>query len=279
VVGAGGSSSGSVSSLASLARLTIGGSVRGGLGDFSGLIYTSGNARSIVIGRDVQGGSATGFDSLYYSGSIRADRIASLTIGGSLIAGTYDSFLFSRNNGAILVDDDLGTVLIWGSILGNSSNRAIISARGQETPTGASDIAIGSLRVLGRVEYAHIRAGCDINGVGLNADAQIGGVYVGSDWIASSITAGAAPGNSSFGDADDAKIAGVKDDSAVFSKIGSLIIGGQTMGTVGGTDHFGIVAEIVGALKFGGVSIPTAPDKSNDDFAIGITGDFRVNEI
>ncbi len=185
------------------------------------------------------------------------------------------------NNGAIRVDDDIGTVLIKGSIVGNSTNSAILSARGKAVPTATTDVAIGKLTVLGRVEFAHILAGVDVNGVALNADAQIGAVSVGGDWIASSIAAGAVSGNGFFGDTDDAKMSGpgVKDDSLVFSKITSLTIGGQVMGTVGGTDHFGIVAENVGLVKVGGVTFPTTAGNSNDDFFIGITLDFKVNEV
>ena len=127
---------------------------------------------------------------------------------------------------AIRADDDLGTVLIKGSIVGNSNNPAVIAARGQSVPT-ATDLAIGSLTVKGRVEFAQILGGFDVSNAGVNADAQIGSVTVGGDWIASSLVAGAIAGNGFFGDTGDAKIVDPNDDPLVFSKIGSLTIAGQ----------------------------------------------------
>ena len=41
----------------------------------------------------------------------------------------------------------------------------------------------------------------------------------------------------------------------------------------------GIVAEIVGAVKIGGTPLVLTSGAGNDDFTIGITGDFRVNKI
>src|SRR5262249_61311103 len=111
---------------------------------------------TIVIGRNVVGGSAAGITDLAESGFVHAKRIASLTIGGSLIAGTDNTTGFFASNGAIQVNDDLGAVLIKGSIIGNATNPAAIFARGSATPTATTDVAIGSLRVLGRVEFGKI---------------------------------------------------------------------------------------------------------------------------
>src|SRR5262245_14015880 len=135
----------------------------------------------------------------------------------------------------------------------------------------------------------------DFTGVAVNADAQIGAVNILGDWIASSIAAGAVnlgadnavggtganADNVNFGDTHDFKMSGggVKNDSLVFSKITSLTIGGQSMGTVGGADHFGIVAESVGAVRIGGTPLVLNLGISNDDRLVGITGDFKVNEI
>jgi hypothetical protein len=35
----------------------------------------------------------------------------------------------------------------------------------------------------------------------------------------------------------------------------------------------------VGSLKVGGTIIPLTPGNGNDDIRIGITGDFKLNEI
>ena len=200
-----------------------------------------------------------------------------------MIAGTNNTSGTFDNNGAVRVRDDIGPITI-GNIIGNATNPAIISARGSATPTATTDIAITSLNVRGRVEFAQILAGFDIAFIGLkpaNADAQIGAVTVGDDWIASSIVAGAVATNAFFGDADDAKMAGagVKDDSQAFSRIQSLTIGGQALGTLAGADFFGIVVERVGSVKIGGTPLTLTAGNGNDDFLVGITADFKVLEI
>jgi hypothetical protein len=70
-----------------------------------------------------------------------------------------------------------------------------------------------------------------------------------------------------------------KDNPIVFSKIGSVTIGGQVLGTVGGTDHYGFVAETVGTVRIGGSLVPMTPGMHTDDLSIGTTGDFNVLEI
>jgi hypothetical protein len=235
-----------------------------------------------VIGRDLHGGSISGTADLNDSGLVRAlGRIANITIGGSLIAGTDNTTGLFQDNGAIRAGDDIGSVTIRGGIIGNATNPAIISARGQVLPT-SSDVAIGSLRVLGRVEFAHIVAGVNAFGQPRNADAQIGSVVVVGEWIASNLVAGAVAGaDGTFGTADDAKMSGgsVKDEAGINSKIASVTIGGQVLGTVGGTDHFGIVAEQIGAVKIGGTPLALTAGIGNDDIPLGITGDFRIKEI
>ena len=239
----------------------------GGASSDSGSIHSVGIARPIVIGGDLVGGSASGTAPNFESGFVRARRIASFTLGESLIAGTNDTIGVFANNGAVRADDDIGTVLIKGGIVGNATNPAIISARGKAVPTATSDVAIGSLRVLGRIEWAQILAGVDTGGGDKNADAQIGTVSVGGDWVASSIAAGAVnlgaddavggvgpnADNVNFGDAHDAKMSGVPKDTGVSSKITSLTIGGQVLGTTAGvgTDFYGIVAEVVGTREGG----------------------------
>jgi len=178
--------------------------------------------------------------------------------------------------------DGFGSVLVKGSLIGNATNPAIISARGQAVPTPTADVAIGRLEVRGRAEFAQVLAGYDGSGNSVNADAQVGAVTVGGDWVASSLAAGATPGpNGFFGDGDDAKIAGagVKDDPGLFSRIASVTIGGQIVGTVGGAGHYGIVAENIGAVSVGGTVLPLSPGPHNDNLPVGITDDFDAHEV
>jgi hypothetical protein len=277
-----GSHSGEVFAKGRLARLTLGGSLLGGTGVGSGLIEVDGEAGAISIAGSVIGANATGTSSVGYSGVILAKRIATLTIGGSLIAGTNAGTGTIANSGAVRVADDLGAVLVKGSLIGSATNPVVISARGQAVPTATADVAIKSLRVLGRVQYAQIVAGVDQSGAAANADAQIGPVVVGGNWVASSLVAGAVPGpDGLYGDADDVKMSGtgVRDAGTITSKIAGLTVGGSALGTFGGTDHFGVVAEWITSFKVGGTTIPVFAGTNNDNFAVGPTGDFSVKEV
>jgi hypothetical protein len=266
-----------------LGSVLVGGSLLGLSVPRTGFVESNGAIGEVRIGGDVVGGSASGNASLESTGAIVGKRLASLSIGGSLIAGIDNTTGTFRDNGAIRADNDIGNLLIKGSIIGNSTNPAIISARGKAVATATADLAIGKLTVRGRVEFAQILAGVDVSGVARNADAQIGSVYVGGDWIASNLVAGAVAGaDGKFGTADDAKMSGasVKDEVGINSRIASVTIGGQVLGTVSGSDHFGIVAEQIGAVKIGGTPLALTAGIGNDDIPLGITGDFfRINEI
>ena len=291
VVGGTGDDSGQIFSPGNLASVTIGGSLIGGSGSNSSgtVVAALGELTTLTINGDIRGGSASGSASLFYSGGVFASRIGTLTLGGSLIAGVDSTSGIFEDNGAIRVANDIGSATIKGSIIGNTTNLALITARGQLTPVGTTDLAIGKLTVNGRVEHGLIHAGESFPDSGApsvrNADAQIGPVIVSGDWIASSLAAGALAGvDGQFGTADDVKISGggsPKDVATVFSKITSIVIGGEVIGTVAGGDHFGFVAENIGSFKVkaGVTTFPLLAGNGNDDFLVGLFGDLRVNEI
>jgi hypothetical protein len=282
LIGGAGPASGRVASAGRIGTLTIGGSVRGGTVSDTGEINCGGEIGTLRIGGDLVGGSAAGTADLGNTGFVTARRVGRLTIGGSVVAGTNATTGFYRNNGAVRVEDDLGTVLVKGSLVGNPTNAAIISARGQSVPTATTDVAIGSLRVLGRVEFANILAGIDPVDTPMNADAQVGSVFVGGDWVSSSLSAGAGAGaDGYFGNGDDIRLSGVgvRDAPTAFARIARVTIGGQILGTVAAGDHYGIVAEDVGSLRIGGTVIPLTAPRHTDDVSVGITGDFEVREV
>ncbi|HJZ93594.1 MAG TPA: hypothetical protein VKE40_22145 [Gemmataceae bacterium] len=272
---------------AELGSITVDGDVRGGPLDggsingdiglvriggslIDGNILASGGLRSATIGGSVRGGAGL------ESGAISANgNIGTLTIGGSLVSGS------GNLSGSIRSERSIGSVTVRGSVLGTSAHPATIFARGPAQPAGPADIAIGSLHIGGRAEFADIRAGYNSLGAAVNADAQIGSVTVG-DWVASSLSAGVDPGaDGKFGTADDAKITGGTDTPGVVSRIGSVVIRGQALGTVGGTDHFGFVAQQVGSLSVAGTVIPLQSGPVNDlnGLAVGATSDVTVREI
>jgi hypothetical protein len=279
LTGGAGLESGAIHSFAGLAGVKIGGSVRGGAGSFTGMILAESETGAVVIGGDLVGGSATGQSNVTNSGLVMARGIGSLTLGGSLIAGTDNTSGMFLNNGAIRAGDGgLASVLIRGNVIGNSTNPVVISAAGRP---GKSDPSIGTLRVLGRVEFGQILAGYERDGNGANADARIGTIAVGGDFVASSIVAGVGAGpNRNFGDSDDAKLSGPGfDDPQVISRIDRVMIGGRVRGTDVSGDHYGIVAEEAGAVTIGVRPVPLHPGGGNDTIVVPPTDDFRLYEI
>src|SRR5262249_38312090 len=219
---------------------TITGSLVGGGNDDTGKIEASRSIASVSVGKDLQDGRivSTG-------GGIR-----SVVIGGNVSSGPSSVF------GSISAGNALVSVQIAGDLIGTLAIPVVISARGKAVvPVGStSDVAIGSLTVGGKVEFADVLAGYNTNLLGVNADAQIGKVQVNGDWTASNLVAGARPGGDAhFGTSDDFKMKGpgVNDQPTITAKIKKIVIGGQVRGTTATNDHYGFVAERIVSLQVG----------------------------
>jgi hypothetical protein len=212
------------------------------------------------------------------TGSIQAKHLGAITIGGSLVSGVVTGGGSLFRSGSVTASDDIGPFVVKGSIVGNTTQPVLITARGQATPAGTTDTAIQSLAVGGRVEFTNLLLGYTRGEIGLNADAQIGAVTVGGDWIASYLLVGVNPSDAFVGDANDLKLAGnfgagaIKDDSNVVSKIASIVIGGGVFGTPGAisaADRFGFVAEQIGSFRANGLALALKAGPNNDTFALG----------
>ena len=262
----------------SLASVSVAGSMSGGFATHSGEIFSVGNLGAVRIGGDLIGDSSgTPIDS---NGYIRGAHIGSVFIGGSIHAGIDASSTGGvlTRNASIRAADDIGSIVVKGAIVGNSIGGkitpVIISARGQAAPGPKSDVAIGKISIGGRVELADILAGFDETLAPKNADAQIGSVTVGGDWISTNLIAGVTPGTGLvFGDSNDAKISGsgVKDKSdaaGAVSKIGPVVIKGNAVGTFTPDDvaTFGIEAQQLVSIRLGGALAPLHRGVSNDLF-------------
>jgi hypothetical protein len=275
-VSVGGDVTGTIDTAGGITNISIGGSLWGGQIDASGAIGT------LTINGDIVGDSASGTQSAIQTGYVDASRIGNLNVGRSLIAGVDNTSGPFFNNGAIRVANDIGNITVKGDIVGDATNPFLITARGSQNPTSTTDVAIGNVTIQGNVEFADIIAGADELGMNQNADAQIGNVTVAGDWMASSIAAGVTPGVSPYyGTSLDKKMSGanVKDVATVLSKIASIAIGGHALGTPGGLDSFGFVAEQVGSMKIDNVPISLQVGAHNDVVPIGITSDFDVREL
>jgi hypothetical protein len=301
VQGGSGGNSGIIVSFGNLAGVSIGGSLLGGSNGGSGWILSGGDLGAVKIGHDLTGASITGGASLDSSGVIGSSgRISGVAIGGSIITGIDTSGGALTRNATVLAGNDIGSLAVKGSVIGhgNTANSdaslVVISARGRAVQGTTTDLAIGRITVGGRVEYANVLAGYDNNLAAVNGDAQIGAVTVGGDWIASSLVAGArnlgadnAVGGSganadnvNYGDSHDSSIGAGNPD--IIAKIASIFIGGQVLGTPNSsstTDHYGFVAQQLGAIKVGGTTVALAAGASNDNHIVGETTDLNVHEV
>ncbi len=166
---------------------------------------------------------------------------------------------------------------IGGSIIGNFSQNAVISALGHPSATATSDLAIAGLSVGGRVEDADIYAGFTVNGEydPTSADAQIGAVSIGGDWNNSNLLAGVHEIGSTF-----SKISDSHDNSKITSSIASITIGGQVLGPSGGlVVETGFSAEWIKSFSVGGTKLTLKSGAHNDDFNIGASGDVTFEEV
>ena len=210
------------------------------------------------------------------TGSIRAVHIGSLVVGGSIVSGQVVGGGSLSRSGWVQAADDIGSITVRGSLLGNATYPVLITARGQAAPTATRDMAIGSLRVGGRVEFADIGAGYSQNFRGRNADAQIGSIKVGGDWLASSVVVGLNAGaDFRIGTIDDVSLHAGEDfgdgpvaDGRPVSKISSIVIGGQVLGQPGSDTTFGFAAQQIGSFRSGGIALPLRAGASNDRFGV-----------
>ncbi len=264
----------------------IGGSDNGGSLFDSGTIRSLGTITSLTIKGGMFGGSSRSGGDTNGSAYIEADRLGAVSIGGTIFAGSDAGTL--SNSGAIRAHKDIGTLIVKGSLEGTATHPVIISAVGQPTPTGTTDLAIRAISILGRGFQAEILAGYSpdtsgsIFGKAVNADAQIGSIGVGGNWIASDIIAGLSTGGDGFfGDAADTKIntVGATDSAARISKIATIVIGGRVLGdSTGSAVRNGIGAQFIGVLRVGGVTnIPLIAGAGTDTFA-GVNGAYPLGQ-
>jgi hypothetical protein len=228
------------------------------------MIFSQSDMGPVKIGHDLVGGSESGSaPSLDRSGFIetRAGRIASVTIGGSVRAGTAaDVFPLLRNASIGAGDDstgnDIGSIVIGGSVAGSVSEsgtitRVTFTARGQATPTATKDVAIGKLTIGGRAEWMNVLAGYASNTNPINGNAQIGPISIGGDLVASNLIAGVQDINhDGFGNADDVIIGNLSNPSRA-SPASSSAVWSSARPPAAIT-----LAHTIGSLKINGFVVP-----------------------
>ena len=272
IAGGDGARSGSVRVGGNLAFARVLGSLLGGNGEGSAYlisnISTAGTSGTVVIGGDVVGSSVDSALIWSATGSWR-----SVTLGGSLLGGT------GAFSGGIVADQNLGRVVIGGSVLGDAAQDVFIRAGGSLTVAGGSgrNVALGGLTVLGSVAHAQVLVGYGANNLPINGGVQAGAITVGGNWSQSSVLVGHDAGTDGLiGTADDLRIGA--GPANIVASIASITVGGAIGGTFGGTGHFGFVATRIGAFRAGGYVAPLTA--AINAIEVGFfTGDVTVREI
>lgn len=261
VVGGAGLLSGAINAYGNIGPIYVAGGLQGGVGDASGGIYaTTGNIGPIYVHESILGGGG------WSSGSVVANgQIASLRVGRAIQSGA------GSLSGSIRAGDTLGPITVVHILGSSAATPVIISARGL-----TKDLAIAKLTVAGDVAYTSILAGYDVFRTPVNGDAQIGPIVVGGNWMGSNVAAGAKPGSGGFGSWDDAAIGGGA--SAVVSKIVSVTIKGNIVNTPA-VDQFGLVAEWVGSVHVGSLSMKLTSGAHNDNIIPIGPSDLFVHEV
>lgn len=231
--GGSGVSTGIIQAEDNIGTIKIGGSIVAGDGKFRAAIYGQKSIGAVTIGGDIDGR----FGSNQEAGILASDNIASVKVGGGMLLASLQA------------GDQLGAVSVKGNLFS-----AIIVARGQVIQGATTDLAIKSLTVGGSVMFSKVIAGFDIfTSAVTNGDAQIGAVTVAGDWLASDLAAGVIAGaGGDFGDGNDTVAPG---SAGIISRIASVTIKGGVFGSHSGIsnfDHFGFVAQEVGAFSVGG---------------------------
>lgn len=269
----------------------IGHDVRAGEGSFSGTIFSSGKLGAITVGGSLLG-SRTQFAGIGGSAGVAAVTIghdlhdaeitsSSGSIGKVVIGGSFvGTFTNSVRQTKIACRGTLGSVLSKGDVVSTADREVIISGGGANVANATTDLAIGSVAVLGSVDRATILGGYDVEGSPLDGHAQIGKVSVQRNWAASSIVAGLKHGNGQaynhFAAAGDTMIAAGQ--SKALARIASIVIKGTVSGTPVAGDHFGFAAQDIGALQIGATKFALKKNAA-DTIALGVTNDFSRREI
>lgn len=294
-----------ISAGGAIGTITIKGSLHAGsgTGNILGLSIDSVTVGDQVVGSIIQSNEGE-LGSVKIQGSLEDSTLRSATSIGKISIGkdVIGSAIFSEDaidsiviNGSVHAtnDDDvrilagvLNSVKVNGDIVGTSLRRVVIAASGTDATSGTTDVAIAKITIGGRVENADILAGYDNSISPVNADAQIGKISVGSDWITSNLVAGIFSEDAVFGNGDDVIIGEVGQVPGIVASIAGITIKGTVVGTFGGNDGFAFTAEEIKAVSIAGkkVQLETGPSNDNLDgldplFVFGNTQDVRIREV
>ena len=270
------------------AKITIGRSILGNLGENAGRIAAAGGIGPVFVGGDIVGGSTDGTGTLRSAtditkvtingsligsdgaetGRIRAFSIGPVLIKGSLIGG------FGDRSGVIETFAlDIASITINGSILGGLGEGAATISAGEGFD---DDGRIGNILVKGSVIGVLPESGNPAAGLTIRADDSITKIKILGALVNANIVAGVDPGtDGEYATEDDTLTAGFPN---ALRRLGPVTILGGVSATMPG---FGITASVIASIQAGGpVLKPGGPfaDFTNG-FLLGGGSGIAVIEI
>lgn len=211
-----------------IGAVLVHGSVEGGSGVGSGQIAGSTRIGAVNIAHDLSGGTAGGSGTAGDSGAIIAPNVRSISIGGSILGGTFqDSGHNASSSGFIKVSGALKTLRIGGDIAGGSG-----AASGT-----VSAATLGTLLLGGSIAGG--------NGAG---SGHVDGSSFGHVGIGKNIQGGAGAGSGGI----SAKLAVTSSFDIIPGQIGSLFVGGDIAGGAANSSGAVLVSGGLGKTVIGG---------------------------
>jgi hypothetical protein len=238
--------------------------------DASGVAFNKVNIAGDV-GKIAAGGAKTlAFSSFGALGtSTQAGMDADLI---SFVGGAPNLSVKTDIAGITYVGAKVGKVQVGGDI----ENSKFFLSGGPDPLTAKDAVTVKKLNVGGNLDNSSVLAG--YSPFGGSADVSIGKVSVSGDWMASTIVAGVTAGDDGvLGTGDDELFDGGSAD--VVSRIASVMIKGNAIGSTEAGGRFTISAEQVGSVTVGGIKQKLSSLATDKLVALGSTGDFFVNEV
>lgn len=190
----------------------------------------------------------------------------------SFIAGSLGSLKVATNvDGVRVLVGKIGTAKVAGDV---NDSTFFISGDSAAT-SNAEALALKSFKVGGDFDHSEIRGGVFLSG---NPDVQLGRIAIGGDLIASNIIAGITAGKDTlYATDDDALFSG--GSPAIASRIASVVVKGQAIGSVEAGGRFAIEAEQIGSVKVGATKIALNKAGKDQFVPVGGTSDFFAHEL
>lgn len=293
--GAGG---GAISVTGAVKTVKIAGDIVGSVTTRSGSLTLESSAKTILVGGDLVGGPGTNTGMIILGAGV----VQSLTVNGDIIGGAQ-SATSGGINGTLSVD--IQKLTIGGNLQsrGDSADQGFVQANSfgsilikgniiASTEVGSSTLQIQAFDGIGKLAVKGSINGTETNtvkiltktlqslSVGKNAEfaqiavtgnhAQVKSVMINGAWVGSRLAV--------FTDDGPDQIYGTSDDTSpggnTTASIAKIIIKGQALGTVGGTDSYVIRAPKIGSLSVAGTKYGFTTGAQS--FGLGITGDLQV---